>query len=278
MRMQTVVAFLKQLLEQIQKDYATGLAAQLAYYFLLSLFPFLIFTITLLGFTPISTDQVLGLMKHYAPGQSMDLIKSNLQTVLDHRSTGLLSFGVVATLWSASNALNALMTALNRAYNVTEDRPFLKARAVAVLLTFMMIFVIVVALVLPVFGHWIGRLIFSLLGLSEEFFGIWTLIRWALSFSIMVGVFMFLYYFAPNTRLRIREVAAGALFTTLGWQLVSLGFSYYVNNFGNFSATYGSLGGIIILMIWFYLTALTIIVGGELNVTVHAFISKRKGP
>jgi membrane protein len=278
MNWKTVTAFLKQLLDQIQQDNATDLAAQLAYYFLLSLFPFLIFTITLLGFTSITTDQVLDLVKRYAPGQTLQLLETNLHSVLEHRNTGLLSFGIIATIWSASNALNALMTALNRAYNVAVARSFLRARALAVLLTFMMIFVILVALLLPVFGQKIGELIFSLLGLSSTFFVIWTLIRWVLSFSIMVGVFVLLYYFAPNKRLRIREVAAGALFTTIGWQLVSLGFAYYVNNFGNFSATYGSLGGIIILMTWFYLTALTIIVGGELNATVHAFANKRKEP
>lgn len=262
-------AFCRDFLWQAKEDNITGLSAQLAYYFLLSIFPFLIFTITLIGYTPLKTDDVLGLVKQYAPGVNLQIITQTIHGVLEQRNTGLLSFGIIATVWSASNALNAMIHALNRAYKVQEKRSFLKARSVAVGLTFIMIFVIAVALLLPVFGRWIGMLVFKLLEISPTFLVIWEISRWLVSCCVIILVFMIIYYFAPNKRLKVREVMVGAIFTTVCWQAVSYAFSYYVNNFGNFSATYGSLGGIIVLMVWFYLTALITVLGGELNAALH---------
>lgn len=266
----TFFALIKQFVVRAQQHDATGLAAQLAYYFLLSLFPFLIFAITLLGYTAIDANDILELIARYAPGQTAELIEGGIRNVLENKHTGLLSFGIIATIWTASNALNAIIQALDHAYDVEESRSFSKTRVLAVLLTFLMIFVILVSLLLPVFGRMIGLFIFSILGIPSAFFLIWNLIRWMLSFFVMAGAFVCLYYFAPNRRMTIKEVTAGAIFSTIGWQLASLGFSYYVENFGNYTATYGSLGGIIILMLWFYLTALIIILGGELNAVLHA--------
>lgn len=274
-KLKSFYAFCKNFLWQAKEDNITGLSAQLAYYFLLSIFPFLIFTITLIGYTPLKTDDVLGLVKQYAPGVNLQIITQTIQGVLERRNTGLLSFGIIATIWSASNALNAMMHALNRAYKVQEKRSFLKARSVAVGLTFIMIFVIVVALLLPVFGRWIGMLVFRLLEISPTFLVIWEILRWLVSFCVIILVFMIIYYFAPNKRLKIKEVMVGAIFTTVCWQAVSYAFSYYVSNFGNFSATYGSLGGIIVLMVWFYLTALITVLGGELNAALHESREKK---
>jgi membrane protein len=268
--MSSISRFAKEYWNQIGNINATGLAAQLAYYFLFSLFPFLIFAVTLLGYTPITSEDVIGLIKQYVPGEIEYLIEDNLRSVLSNGRGGLLSLSAAGAVWSASNALNAIMDALNHAYHVGESRPFWRSRLVALVLTLMMILVIVIALILPVFGKRIGYLIFSILGMSSMFLIVWDFIRWTLSFSIMLGVFVCIYHFAPNKRLRIRDVASGALFTTIGWQLASYGFSYYVNNIGNFTATYGGLGAIIVLMLWFYLIALIIILGGILNATLNA--------
>ncbi|OEH91328.1 YihY/virulence factor BrkB family protein [Bacillus solimangrovi] len=265
----------KELYYRFQHDEVPGLAAQLAYFFLLSLFPFLIFLITLIGYLPLSQEDVLGTISQYAPGETMDLIESTLVNIVNERNGGLLSFGVIATIWTASNGINSIMRALNRAYDVVENRSYIVSRAIAIFLTFAMIFVIIVSLLLPVFGKAIGTFIFSSFGLSSKFLTVWNASRWILSFGIMVIIFVCLYYAAPNKKLSLREVWVGALFATLGWQLVSLAFSYYVDNFGNFSATYGSLGGIIILMIWFYLSGFIIILGGEINAVIRYF--RREG-
>lgn len=254
------------------EDEVFGLSAQLAYYFLLSLFPFLIFSLALLSYIGITSDQVLGLVESYAPAEAFDLIKNNLPTILDVRHGFLLSFGILATIWSASNAINAIIRGLNRAYKVKESRNFFLARGMAILLTIAMIVVIIVALVLPVFGDVIGNFIFSHIALEESnFTAVWYLLRWLISFLLIVVVFSCLYFFAPNKKLNMRDVVVGAVIAAVGWQVASLGFSYYVGNFGAYSATYGSLGGIIILMIWFYLTAMIILMGGEINATNHYF-------
>jgi len=159
---------------------------------------------------------------------------------------------------------------LDKSYDVTESRSFLKSRAVAIALTCMMIPAMLVSLLLPVFGEKIGRFIFSYMGLSSVFLTLWNFARWILSFCIMLGVLAGIYYFAPHKRLRFKGVLAGALFTTVGWHIVSWCFSYYVNHIGNYSAIYGSLGGIIVLMVWFYVVALLIILGGVMNSTLDS--------
>lgn len=265
----TLKGFIKELYYRFMHDEVIGLSAQLAYFFLLSLFPFLIFIITLIGYLPISQDDLLGLVSRFAPGKTMHLIESNLRQILDEPRGGLLSFGVIATIWSASNGINAIVRALNRAYDVAESRSYIISRLIAVCLTISMIVVIIVALLLPVFGKAIGLFLFTHFGISESFMAIWDFFRIVISFFVMVIVLAMLYYFAPNKRLRISEVWYGAVFATVSWQLVSLAFSYFVMSFGNYTAMYGSLGGIIVLMIWFYLSAMVIILGGEINAIIR---------
>jgi membrane protein len=257
----------------------TDLAAQLAYYFLLSLFPFLIFLLTLGAFF-IEPADAIDLLEHYVPSEAMDTVGENLISVLEGRSGGLLSIGIVATIWSASNAINAVIKTLNEAYGVEECRSFIKTRLLAVSLTFGIIVAFIVAFVLPVFGKMIGNAAFSYLGLTEEFLQIWGLLRWIISFFIMATVISLLYYFAPCKRLKYSEVWYGSVVATLLWQLVSLGFAFYVDHFGNYSQTYGSIGAIIVLMLWFYLTGMVLLTGGVLNATFHKYkidFAKKRG-
>ncbi len=261
--------FIKELIRRFDEDEVGGLSAELAYFFLLSLFPFLIFLVTLIGYLPISQIDVLNTIRQYAPEGTMRMIETNLNSIMSGHNGKLLSFGIIATIWSASNGINAIVRSFNKAYDVVESRNFLVARGMSVIFTFAMVFVIIIALVLPVFGRQIGLFIFSSFGLSEQFLSMWNAIRWILSASILFIVFTCLYYFAPNVRLKLRQVLSGAFFATFGWMFVSLGFSYYVDNFGNYTATYGSLGAVIVLMIWFYLSGMIIIVGGEINAILN---------
>ncbi|WP_226669968.1 YihY/virulence factor BrkB family protein [Metabacillus litoralis] len=265
-------SFLKELFDRFTNDEVPGLSAQLSYFFLLSLFPFLIFLITLLGYLPISQEDVLNTIQEFAPGESMQLINETLDQILNNKNGGLLSFGIIATLWSASNGINAIVRAFNRAYDVKESRSFIVARGMAIVLTIGMVFVIVVALLLPVFGKEIGLFIASNFGFSDLFLTIWNTLRWLVSGIILFIVFSALYFIAPNKKLHIKDGLPGAIAATIGWIVASLAFSYYVGNFANYSATYGSIGGIIVLMIWLYLSGMIIILGGELN----AILYKRK--
>lgn len=267
--MKKVIAFVKQLYHRILEDDIFGLAAQLAYFFLLSLLPFLLFLLTLIGYFPIEEEAVIDLISTYAPTQIGDLIQTNVSVLVNQQNGGLLSLSIIGTLWAASNGVNALMRAFNKAYEVNEDRSFITARVIAIILTIAMVAIICIALLLPVFGRMIGVYLFSFFGLSDDFTSIWETLRWLISSIIFFIVFLALYKLAPNKKVYFKTAIWGALFATVFWQIVSLGFSYYVSTMGNYSATYGSLGAVIVLMIWFYISGIIIMIGGAINATIR---------
>ncbi|RLQ94496.1 YihY/virulence factor BrkB family protein [Falsibacillus albus] len=262
-------SFIKNLASSIQYDDAVGLAAELSYFFLLSMFPLLIFLVTLLPYLPFTEEDVLNVIRDFAPGQTMDLIQTNLKEIMSNRSNGLLSFGIIATIWSASNGMNAIVKALNRAYRIDETRSFLVTRGMSIFLTFGMIFVFMVALLLPVFGKQIGMYLFSKFGFSELFLQLWNALRWIVSAIILFLIFVGIYYFAPSKKISCVTAFPGAIVATIGWVIASFAFSFYVSSFGNYSSTYGSIGGIIVLMLWLFISGFIIILGGEVNALLN---------
>ncbi len=237
------------------------LAAQCAYFFLLSLFPFLLFIISLLTFLPFSFNDVYNLLQEaYVPSDVLEVIEGQWELLTNQQSTGVLSFGLLFTLWTASLALNSILRALNLAYNVTERRGMVLGRLISIALTIGMFAVIIVALSLQVVGSFmkdyliVDFVIFNL-----------DLLRWMLSSAIIFTILLILYLVGPYMRLKIREVYIGAIFATIGWQLTSFGFSIYLNRFADFSATYGTIGTVIALMVWFHLSSIIILLGGEIN-------------
>jgi membrane protein len=264
-------SLLRLLWHRIEEDDIPGLSAQLAYFFLLSLFPLLIFIFTLLPYLPIPYPDILGSIREFAPPQTMDLIEKNVNYVMNNRNGGLLSIGIIGTIWSSSNGIHALVRAFNKAYNVKESRSFIVSRGMAILLTIGMIFVFIVAVLLPIFGREIGIFLFSYLGFKVEFLRIWEMLRLVVSALILFLIFTGLYWIAPNVKLRCRSAFPGAGFATVGWILSSYALSFYVSKFNNFSLTYGSIGAIIVLLIWLYISGFIIIIGGEIN----AFFSER---
>ena len=212
------------------------------------------------------------MIRDYAPESVAILIENTLGDILNNRNGGLLSIGALATVWSASKGMNALTKALNRSYFTEETRSFVVARGMSIVFTVMLIAVLVVALVLPVFGQQIGALVFSYLGLEQGFLNLWGSLRWVLPPVLIFFVFSLIYWVVPNLKIEFKSVIPGALFATVGWIVTSLGFSYYVSNFGSYSSTYGSIGAIIVLMMWLYFSAIILMLGGQLN----AVMSERK--
>jgi len=269
--MKQVISIGRHLYERMQDADVFGLAAQLAYFFLLSLFPFLLFLITLLGYLPIDEQVLMDFIEMYAPAEIMELINTNISQLVQAQNGSLLSLGIIGTLWSASNGVNAITKAINRAYEVEEDRSFFIARLIAIIMTIAMIGVIAIAFLLPIFGEMIGVYIFSFFGLSDDFINVWNTLRWAISSIVFFIVLLALYTLTPNVRIKVKNTLLGSLFATISWQLVSLGFSYYVSTIGDYSATYGSLGAVIILMIWFYISGIIIITGGVINAVIRSY-------
>lgn len=263
------MSFMKELFARFSLHEGQSKSAELAYFFLLSLFPLIIFILTLTAYLPISAEDVLGAVDQYAPDSAMSMVKSITEQTLSKRSGGLLSFGIIAVIWSASNGMNAIVRAFNHAYEVEENRSFIIIRLTSIFLTIAMVVTILIALLLPVFGREIGLLAADFIGAPGLFLKVWSVVRWGISPLILLIVFTALYIFAPNKRLSLRFVLPGAVFAAAGWIIVSMLFSFYVGTFANYSATYGSIGGIIVLMIWFYLTGTLLILGGEINALLH---------
>ncbi|EDF4889192.1 YihY family inner membrane protein [Listeria monocytogenes] len=259
---------------RVGRNDVSGNAAQLAYYMLFSIFPMLLIAATLLAYLHIDKDSVFNMIKEFAPDQIMDFLEENLNNLLTQKNGGLLSIGIIATLWSASNGMNAVMKSLNKAYGVTNKRNYVVQRLLSMFFTLAMLATVGATLLLLVFGQQIGMFLINHLNFSEDFLSFWNNLRWTVTLIVIFVVFTFLYWVAPNRRSTLISVLSGALFSTIGWTVASLGFAYYVNNFGNYSATYGSIGVIIILMLWFYLTGIILMIGGELNATLA--IRKKK--
>ena len=264
--MLTMKGFFQDLIYRIKTVDMTGMGAQLAYFFLLSFFPMLIFMVTLLPYLSLEQGQVFDFLSDIMPDEVYGLIEGTLTEVLSNQNGGLLSIGVIGTIWSASKGVDALMKALNRAYDVEGKAGFMN-RLWSLIFTISLVGVILIALVLPVFGHQIGNLVFSYLGVAESFETIWIFIRWITPPTLIFLLLTVMYWIVPNTdpRLTIVSVFPGAFLATSGWLALTYGFSFYINNFGNYSATYGSIGGVIILMLWLYFTGMILIFGGLLN-------------
>lgn len=267
--MSQIKEFSKGFMERFKEDNVTLLAAALAYYFLLAVFPLLIVAFAIIPYFNISADDAMGFITSVVPGELASVFQDNIVNLVETPRGGLLTVGIIGALWSASNGINAFIKASNEAYDVEEDRSFIIVRLMAFGLTLAMILAVIVAILLPVFGNVILGFITSFLGIGSEMTILLQVLRYVISILVITGLLMLLYRFAPNKKIPFKHIIPGALTASILWQVISLGFAVYIGNFGNYSATYGSLGGIIILMIWFFLTGIILMIGAIVNVMYH---------
>jgi membrane protein len=270
----------RRVIAEIRDDDCLGRAAQLAYYFLFALFPFFLFLTTLLGYLPIPDllDRLLETLGQMLPGDALRLVEDNIRQLVTGQRGGLLSFGILAALWTSSSALTAIIDSLNRAYDVEEGRPFWKVRLTAIGLTVGLSAFIVVALVLLTFGPQLGRWVADLVGLGRVFEVTWNVVRWPVIVGLLVVAIALLYYFAPDVEQSWQWITPGSACAVLGWLLASLGFAFYVNRFGSYNATYGSIGAVIVLLTWMYVTGLFVLIGGEINAEIEHAAPGGKDP
>lgn len=250
----------------------TGYSAQLAYYFFLSLFPFMLFLTTMLAYLPTHhrTHTVLSVLGKILPTQALALVKSNLEGLLHQHQNGLLSFGVVFALYSASSAITAISAGMNRAYGVREERPYWRVFLMAVLLVFALALVLMIAVAIFFFGPLAAKALAHRLGFDLLPF-VLDIIRWPILLLAVILAAALLYYFTPNVRQEWRWLTPGSLFAVFGWIATSLLFAFYVNHFGSYNRTYGSIGAVIVLMTWMYLDGLVLLIGGQINSVIkHA--------
>lgn len=268
---------LKRTIAEIGADNCVGLAAQLAFYFFLALFPALLFLVALIGYLPVENalTRLLEALGSVAPGEALALLKDQLEALSDRRQGGLLTLGIVGAIWSSSAAMVAIIDALNHAYDVTEWRPWVKRRTLAILLTISLALFIIASMALVLLGP-------AIVGWGADRFGLapavelaWRLARWPVIFALVVFGVDLVYYFAPNRKARWAWITPGSLLATLLWIASSLAFRLYVTNFSDYNATYGAIGGVIVILLWFYVSAFAILIGAELNGVIEQ--AKRPG-
>lgn len=276
-------ALAKRVWHEMNEDDVFGRAAQLSYFFLLALFPLLLFLMTLLGlFAEAGSElrqSLLGYLGQVMPGSATELVQKTLEEVSSQAGGGKLSFGVLAALWAASNGMGAISETLNIAYNVKESRPWWKVRLISVALTITLAILIISALTLTLYGHRIADSIAASYGLSEAFTLTWKIAQWPLILLFILVSFNLIYFFGPDLKDQSwRWVTPGAAIALILWLIVSFAFRLYLYFFNSYSATYGSLGALIIMMLWFYLTGLAILIGGEINSEIENAAAEAGAP
>ena len=261
----------KRTARETQNDNGLGLAAQLAYYFFLALFPALLFLIALAGLLPTQdlVARVISMLDGVAPPEVITIIRDQLTKIASSGTGGILTFGVAAALWSSSAAMVAIIDSLNRAYDVQEGRPWWKQRLTAILLTIGAAAFILVSITLVVAGPELARFVGGQVGLGDAFVWTWTILQWPLVFVLVATAIGLIYYFAPDVEQDFVWITPGSLLATALWLIGSVGFRIYVVNFGSYNETYGAIGGVIVLMLWLYLSGLAIIVGAEMNAEIE---------
>ena len=273
----------KRVWSEIQADNVFGRAAELSYYFLLALFPFLIFLTSIIGLVLGSgtgtRHALFDYLARIMPPSAFQLISNTMYEVSESTGGGKLSFGILAALWAASNGLGAITESLNTAYDLEETRPWWKQRLTAIGLTIALSIFIIGALVLVVAGGHIAEWLAAHYGLGPVFPLGWKIIQWPVVLACMTFAFALIYYVAPDFRKQAWQwLTPGSVIGVVLWLLVSLGFRIYLHYFNSYNATYGSLGAVIILMLWLYFTGAAVLIGGEVNSEIENAAAKQGDP
>lgn len=263
--------------KDVDQHHLLAFAGSLAYYFFMSLIPFLIFLASLLVYVPIQGlfNYILGGLAHMLPRDSMQTIQKVVTDLITTNRTGFLSFGIIGTIWSASGGFSAMIEALNVAYDVQEGRPFWKTRPLAVLLTVAVGALVTILLFAMFFGpHW-GGLLAAKLHLSPFFTKAWFYFRWVLAAICAILAVEIIYYLAPNVEQRrfIRTVP-GSIIAVVLWVFASYGLGFYLQHFAQLSKSYGALGAVVGLLLWFYVSSAAILIGAEVNAELAKAVGK----
>lgn len=273
--------FLKELFSAASDDDILDGAAALAFFLTLAIFPAMILMMAVIPYLPIANvDQaIMDLLRQALPRDAADMFTNVVRDVTQNQSSSLLSFGAIATLWAASSGMAAVMQQLNNTYDIKEERSFIKARLVAIGLSVLFIVLIIGAFSLIVLGgvmqDWIG----TQFGVSGAVLTFFAGLRWVIILAALLLAFALIYYLGPAVEQKFAFISVGSVTGAGLLILTSLGFAWYAQNFGNYSATYGSIGAVIVLMLWLYIAGLAILFGSEVNALIehYAASGKEKG-
>src|SRR4051794_11231780 len=264
------VEFAKKVWAEVTKDDVFTWGSALAYAWIFAIFPFMIFLLTLAPYMPGNLkDKTMSAVSDVAyssvGGQAGENNVNSLNDVKKNQKGGLLSFGLILALWGASGGMVMTMNALDKAYYVQSSRSFIKQRAIAIGLTLATaVRILAVLFLLPVGTGIISYLAkHGHLGIVGKF--LVNMIRYIVALGLLFGIVSMIYYFGPCIKQKYQAITPGAVFTVVVWILGGVGFAFYVTKFGNFNATYGALGGAIVMLLFFYVNAVVLLIGAEVN-------------
>jgi len=273
-------AFGKQFYQRFMDSDLSGIAAELSYYFLFSIFPCLVFLVTLTPYLPIqdAVDLALVRLSTVMPKSAMDVIQSNLQNLLTTTRPKLLSFGIFITLWSASRGVSAFINGLNIAYGVKDRRSYFKVQAIAVAGTLANTFLLLIAFALIILGGRLGMFIAERLHMGHFYAMLGSWLRWPIGAFLVMTAVALNYYYLPDVKQKFRWISPGSVIGTVLWLVGTWGFTLYAEHFGDYNTAYGSIGGVMVLMIWLYFSGLTFLIGGAVNAILDELTGLRPPP
>lgn len=269
----------RRLWHEAQKDELLGRAAQLSYYVLLALFPTLIVVTAAMGLFSVQNymPELMSYLRNILPKEALSMVEVFLRQVAEGSGMNIVSLGGLGALWASSSGVVAIIEAMNAVYDVKDSRSFWRVRLTAVLLTIGLAGFVILSFTLVLYGHSIGTWIAKFVGVSLAFTWAWNLLQWPVVIALMLFVVGTIYYVCPDIEQDWRWISPGAIFAVVMWLIVSLGFKAYVDNFGNFNKVYGSITGVIVLMLWLYWSGMVLLVGGEINAEIEHAAMKRQG-
>jgi membrane protein len=265
-------SFFKQLYHEYLADNVSDSAATLGYYFVFSLFPFLVFLATLTAYIPFVKSSIATLLdrgRAILPPQAMGIIDEHVRSLINQPRPRLLTIGLLVTLYSASRGVDAVRKALNLAYDVKESRPLWKTEAIAFGMTIGGALLVLFGVAGLIAGGDAGLWVAKHLDIGKEYVIVWSWLRWPITAAAIMFCAALGYYVLPDVAQEFRFITSGSVIGTLIWLAATWGFTQYVTHFGSYNVTYGSIGSVIILMTWFYLSGLVFVVGGEINAIIE---------
>jgi membrane protein len=246
-------------------------AASLAFFFFLALFPALLFVVSLAGMLPVDDmiDRIVTVLSRVAPGDVVSIARQQLVQIARQPHRGALTLGLIATLWSTSTGITAVVDALNQAHQITESRSWWRVRLTAIALTVALSIATLIAFALVMLGPTLARHAADYLAFGRLFEWTWNVLRWPAAFALVAAALGCIYQFAPDTRHEWVWFTPGSVTATAIWLLISLAFKWYVSHFADYQKTYGAIGAVMIALLWFYFTGLAILIGAQLDATIE---------
>lgn len=270
----------KESVQEFMDDDMGTYGAALTFHVFFALFPFIVFLLALLGVLQLHAffDWILARARVVLPSDAMSVVQGVVQEVQSQRDGGLLSFGILVAIWAASAGIRSTMNALNAAYDVEEGRPVWKRYAFSIAYTLGLAVMVIAAVGLMFIGPQVMLWIAEQVGLGHPVVVLWRWLRIPVAALLLMLAVSIVYYAAPNVDQKFRYVTPGSVLAVVLWVVLSLAFSFYVGRFANYGATYGSIGAVIVLMLYIYISSLVLLLGGEVNAVIEHHAPRAKGP